>query len=260
MVFENRFIEPDYDFETKGFWVDNKKFKTYSEYNYFSSNPVVSKIKRFHFEKALKLTEKYFNKANVIDFGCADGCFLPTLSNYFPQVLGVDIDPDYIEISQNLINKMNLKNCQCICSQGMKIEELMSNIDGSFDVLFLLEVLEHIGDKNKLYESKIDFLCEISSLVNEDGIIIISVPNMVGLSFLLQRFGLSILGMYKEELSWKELFYAGFLNRTDDLEKKWRFESHIGFNHKKLEHCLKKKFHILNKNNIFFQTVYVIRK
>jgi len=172
----------------------------------------------------------------------------------------VDIDPDYIEISQNLINKMDLKNCECICSQGMKIEELMSNIDGSFDVLFLLEVLEHIGDKNKLYESKIDFLCEISSLVNEDGIIIISVPNMVGLSFLLQRFGLSILGMYKEELSWKELFYAGFLNRTDDLEKRWRFESHIGFNHKKLEHCLKKKFHILNKNNIFFQTVYVIRK
>jgi len=260
MFFGNRFIEPDYDFETKGFWVDNQKFKTYSEYNYLSSNTVVSKIRRYHFEKVLQLTEEYFNKASVIDFGCADGSFLPTLSKYFPNVLGIDIDPNYIDICTKLIDKMNLDNCKCICSENMSIEELKSKINGSFNLLFLLEVLEHIGEKDNMYESKMDFLRQISSLIPDDGLIVISVPNMVGLGFLIQRFGLSILGLYREELTWKELLYAGFLNKTDELEQKWRFESHIGFNHKKLEQYMKKEFQIVEKSNIFFQTVYVIKK
>jgi len=260
MIFKNRFIEPNYDFETKGFWVDGIRYNTYAEYNYLSSNSMASKIKKLHFEKVLDLTETNFNKASVIDFGCADGCFLPSLSNYFPKVVGVDIDPDYIEISQKLIKKMGLKNCKCICNENMAIEELKSHINGSFDTLFLLEVLEHVGDKNRIYKSQMEFLNEISSLIHDDGLIIISVPNMVGISFLVQRMGLSILGLYKDKLTWKELFKTGFLNKTDELEERWQFETHVGFNHKKLERYMQKEFQIVGKSNIFFQTVYSIKK
>ena len=260
MIFKNRFIEPDYNFETKGFWVDNVRYNTYAEYNYLSSGALASKIKRLHFEKALDLTSDYFNKAKVIDFGCADGCFLPSLSKYFPKVLGVDIGQDYIDISQKLINEMNLQNCQCICNENKSINDLKSQINDSFDIIFLLEVLEHVGDKNRLYKSKVEFLEEIFSLIKEDGFIIISVPNMIGISFLIQRMGLSFLGFYKDELTWKELFNASFLNKTDELEERWRFETHLGFNHKKLERYMKKEFQIVQKNNIFFQTVYSIKK
>ncbi len=83
---------------------------------------------------------------------------------------------------------------------------------------------------------------------------------MVGLGFLVQKFGLSILGLYREDLTWKELFMPDFFNKTDDLEKKWRFESHIVFNHKKLERYMNKEFQIVKKSNIFFQTVYVVKK
>jgi 2-polyprenyl-3-methyl-5-hydroxy-6-metoxy-1,4-benzoquinol methylase len=260
MIFKNRFIEPDYDFETIGFWVDNKRFKTYSEYNYLNSNLITSKIKRLHFEKALELTKKYFNNANVIDFGCADGCFLPSLSNYFPKVLGIDIAPNYIEISKDLVNNMKIKNCQCICNGNMSIEQLNSKINYSYDIIFLLEVLEHVGDKSRMYELKMDFLSEIFSLIRNEGLIVISVPNMIGLSFLLQRIGLSILGLHKDQLTWKELFNASILNKTDEIEDKWRFESHLGFNHNKLENYMEKEFQIISKSNIFFQTVYVIKK
>src|SRR5580693_4791377 len=59
-----------------------KDTKSYSEYNY-SFTGISSYIKTGHFETVLQLTKEYFHKCNVIDFGCADGIFLPSISKYF---------------------------------------------------------------------------------------------------------------------------------------------------------------------------------
>jgi len=56
-----------------------------------------------HLDKALDLTKNYFGKANVIDFGCADGVLLHSLSKYFNNVVGVDIDSESIKICHTVI-------------------------------------------------------------------------------------------------------------------------------------------------------------
>lgn len=257
MIIKNEmFIEPEYSFKINGNYYKN--FRTYSEYNYLGHG-FGSNLKRMHFQSALKLTKTYFKKVNVIDFGCAGGCLSPSLSTYFNRVLGIDINPNFTEISQNLINNMNLKNVDVICNKNMDNNELKSVINEDFDIVFLLEVLEHVGNKNRMYKSKIDLLKEISSLIKNDGLIVISVPNMVRLSFMLQRIGFTLFGMQREELSWKQLIKASFLNNTDELEKNW-CNGHLGFNHKKLEYHMEKKFKIIHNSNLIFQIIYVIKK
>jgi len=58
---------------------------SYTSHNYLKPW-IYSALKIRHFEAALYLTKEYFHKCNVIDFGCADGVFLPSLAKYFNKV------------------------------------------------------------------------------------------------------------------------------------------------------------------------------
>lgn len=238
----------------------NTKYKTYAEYNYLRPG-ISSYIKAWHFEIALKLTQRYFSKCNVIDFGCADGVFIPSLSKYFKRVFAIDNNPNAIKIASKLVSTLALNNVTLICNDILTINDVKSRISGEkYHILYLLEVIEHIGDKDSLYESKIGFLKEISTLIDEKGIIVISVPKMVGISFLIQRIGFALLGLYREPISMSNLLKASFLNMTADLEKQWHGGTHLGFNHKKLESYLKNDFHILKKKDIIFKVIYIVRK
>jgi len=234
-------------------------YKTYSEYNYLRPG-ISSYLKTKHFEVALELTKNYFNKCNVIDFGCADGPFLPSLSNYFNNVVGIDKNPIFIRISSHLCNQLKLSNVKLILNNDLNLKSLQKSISSKkFHILFLLETLEHIGDKKDLYNSKINFLNNLFSLLDENGEIVISVPKMVGLPFLIQRIGLFFFGMNREKISFKNLLMAGLFNNTSDLEKEWK-DDHLGFNYKTMEKYIKKEFRIIRKINDLFQIIYVIGK
>jgi len=236
-----------------------KEYKTYAEYNYLRPG-LVSYIKTRHFELSLRLTRDYFDKCNVIDFGCADGVFLPSLAKYFTRVVAIDRVPGYIERSSKLVSVMGLNNVELICNDTLTISDVMSKISREkYHILYLLEILEHIGDKSHLYESKINFLKEVSNLIDENGLIVISVPKMIGIPFLIQRIALAITRSRRESISPSDLFKACFLNDTTGLEKQWNGQ-HLGFNHRKLESYLKNEFRLLKKRDLLFQVVYVIKK
>src|SRR2546423_331631 len=61
----------------------------YSQYNYLRPG-IIQKLKRGRFEKALQLARPYFGTGAALDFGCADGVFLPSLANYFEAVVWGD--------------------------------------------------------------------------------------------------------------------------------------------------------------------------
>lgn len=232
-------------------------YKTYSHYNYLQPG-IVSYIKRMHFEIALKLTRRYFNKCNVIDFGCADGAFLPSLAKYFNHVIGVDKVPVFVNIASKLCNELCLNNVELICNDALPIRDLGSKTSSKkFHILFLLEIIEHIGSKGSLYESKNNFLKELFTLIDKNGLIVISVPKMTGISFLLQQIGYTLFGLKREPISIGNLIKASILNNTDDLEKQWNGE-HLGFNHNKFEKCLATEFNIISKKDIFYQVIYLI--
>jgi 2-polyprenyl-3-methyl-5-hydroxy-6-metoxy-1,4-benzoquinol methylase len=255
------FVKPGIDAYS---WVEGpnyyQEYKTYSEYNYLRPG-VSSYIKTRHFEIALRLTRRHFHTCNVIDFGCVDGIFLPSLSRHFHRVMGVDNNPKFIKICEGLLSRLDLKNVELMCNDNLTVNDLRLRLSGrSYGIVYLLETLEHVGDKDFPYESRIDFLRKIATLIAEDGIIVISVPKMVGIPFLIQRIGLAVLRLPREEISMSDLLKSSFLNNTGDLEKRWEHLKHLGFNHKKMESPLNTAFHILQKKELLFQVMYVIGK
>ncbi|MEA1998643.1 MAG: hypothetical protein U9N61_04880 [Euryarchaeota archaeon] len=155
---------------------------------------------------------------------------------------------------------MGANNVEMICNADLTIKEISTRLYGEqYHILFLLEVLEHIGNKSNMYESKVDFLHDVSTLIRDDGIIVISVPNMVGIPFLIQRVGLTIFRMNRERISIKDLIRASMFSDTSNLEVQWN-GGHLGFNHKKLEKYIRNEFDILEKRSNLFQIVYVIGK
>lgn len=236
-----------------------KNYKTYSQYNYLQPN-IISYLKRLRFEIALQLTKQYFHSCNVIDFGCADGFFLPSLSKYFNHVCGIDIHNDYIRAASKLVNENKCNNVELICNNGLTINDVKQKLgNNQYKILYLLEIIEHIGEKDSLYQSKIEFLKELFSLIDRNGIIVISVPKMVGIFFFIKHTLLSLMGYHQEKISINNLLKASFLNDTSELEKNWD-KGHLGFNHKKLEENLKNEFDIVKKRMMMFSVIYAIER
>ena len=133
-------------------------------------------------EIALQMTDKYFYKYNAIDFGCADGVFLLSLSKYFNKVVGIDILQGFIKTCKKIIKDLNLENVDVICNENTPITKLKASLlEKKFKVVFMLETIEHIGDKNSIWDSKIEFLKDVFTLVEENGVIVLSAPVMTGI-------------------------------------------------------------------------------
>ncbi len=237
----------------------NKDYSSYSEYNYLRRG-IIPYLKKRHFETALRLTSGYFHKCNVIDFACADGIFLPSLARYFNHVVGIDANKDMIALATKVISKVGTdENTQLMNNMNLSFSDIKSRLSHKYYILFLLELLEHIGDRSNLWESKINFLKELFTLLDDQGIIVISVPKMVGVSFLIQRLGLTLFNLNREPISLVDLLKAGILNETDNLETQFN-EGHMGFNHKKLEGYLSRSFKIIKKKNGLFYVLYIVAK
>lgn len=234
-----------------------ERYASYSDYNYLQPG-IASFLRTQHFEHALRLTRKYFHKANVIDFGCADGPFLPALSKYFRNVVAIDMDSTFIKQAHELVRRMRLSNVELICNATLTLDDLKSKMPNhTYRVLYLLETIEHIGDKSAPWDSRVNFIRDLFGLLSENGIIVLSVPNMIGISFLLQRLFMFLLNQQREPISMANLFRVSLLKDTTNLENQWQ-GGHLGFNHEKLERRLKKDFNLVKKRNIFFQVIYVL--
>ncbi len=236
--------------------------KSYTDYNY-AGEGIVVRIKTFHFEAALRYTKEYFNENNVIDFGCADGVFIPSLSKYYQHVFGIDVTPEFIDSAKILVEKAKLNNVMLYCNNDFKIEStLAAKPNKEYKIAYILEVLEHIGSSGEtMYEEKRKVLLELTSLLTKDGVILVTVPKMVGISFLIQRFGLWLLRMGREPISFWNLMRSAFLKDASRMEKNWWPNyGHLGFNHLKMEQFLATDFEVLKRKELFFQVLYLLRK
>jgi 2-polyprenyl-3-methyl-5-hydroxy-6-metoxy-1,4-benzoquinol methylase len=206
------------------------------------------------------LASSRFGRTGVIDFGCADGILLPSLSKHFPHVLAVDNNPNYVDQSRNIVDALGLKNVSLICNADLSFAALRESVpQADYGVAFLLETLEHVGDVRRLYQSKMDFLANIFSLLEHDGIVVISVPKMVGYGFLLKYVTQIALRLPTEKMRLRELYRSAVLGDTEELERRWS-GTHIGFSHLKLETHLKRCFHILHRTETLISAFYVVQR
>jgi len=217
-------------------------YRSYSHYNYLRPG-LIQTLKRSRFQKALALAEPYLGRGAALDLGCADGILLPSLSKHFQHVIAVDHDASLLDVARSLVQSVPLANVTLICNAGMSFDELRSRIGRPCRVTFILETLEHVGSQPRLYESKTEFVDDLFTLMEEDGVIIASVPRMVGFRFLTKYLIQTSLGMPTEKMKFPDLMRAAFLCDTSRIESEWN-GSVYGFNHLRLTEALRRHFNV----------------
>ena len=155
--------------------------------------------------------------------GCADGVLLATLADEYDDVFAIDISPMFVKQCEQLVRECELNNVTVICNQGLEPSELANRIGTGVKILWLLETLEHVGSQANMWDSKLEFLQSCFHLLDDDRHIVISVPKMVGLSFLIKYLVQNyVLGVKHDKMAFKNLMSSVVFKNTDKLEPMWQ--------------------------------------
>ncbi len=255
---ERLFVRPPMDVYTSDAFVyHDESGHTYSNFNYLRPG-LIQRIKRSRFEVALELAEPFFG-GNAIDLGCADGILLPSLARHFHTVVGIDEDPEQIRVAASLVPRLG-ERVRLVCNRGLSPQETRERLGAElFQIGFLLETLEHVGVAADMYGSRMAFLEEAFDLLDAGGVLIMSVPKMVGLTFLAKHALQAALGLPHERCGLGAVLRAGLLGDTESLEGGW-CGGHLGFNHVKLERWLRARFAVLEQVDTLTSMFYVLRR
>jgi 2-polyprenyl-3-methyl-5-hydroxy-6-metoxy-1,4-benzoquinol methylase len=102
-------------------------------------------------------------KRNVLEVGCGDAFASRIVFQEVNCLTAIDFDPIFIKDA-----KSRCKEFEC------KVHDILdSPVDGCFDAVYAIDVLEHIP-KNREY----DFMDNIYRSLSEDGVVIIGTPSV----------------------------------------------------------------------------------
>jgi 2-polyprenyl-3-methyl-5-hydroxy-6-metoxy-1,4-benzoquinol methylase len=171
-------------------------------------------LKRLHYliNTIRKAGAEKNNKPRILDIGCGTGINITipiALSGY--AIKGIDIDAKSIEKAKSL--SQSIPNISFSC-QG--IEPLINNEE--FDIIICSEVLEHVPDTGK-------FLKNVRSIMDDDGLLILTIPNGYGYFELESHIEARFPGLaYRLDGLVQQLFkdYAKYL--PESLNARHRYE------------------------------------
>ena len=252
------FVRPSSDVYTSKAFDLGGGYGTYAQFNYLRPG-LIPRLKRHRFEVALRLARPHFGRGPAVDFGCADGVLVPSLAKFFPRVTAFDTDEDVLRPARALVDALGLGNVRIVNNRGMSLEQMREAVGTPARVLFLLETLEHVGDPARLYPSKVEFVEGLFTLLEPDGVIVVSVPKMVGVPFLLKYGVQSALRLPHEHQTLRQLLRSGILKDTEELEQHWNGK-HNGFNNAKLGRHLRSSFEIEARRDMLFSEFFVLRR
>jgi Flp pilus assembly protein TadD/SAM-dependent methyltransferase/glycosyltransferase involved in cell wall biosynthesis len=102
----------------------------------------------------------------VLDIACGEGYGSHLLSHRAKSVLGVDISAEAVAYAQKAYRKDNLRYCQG------SVEEIPIPGKKMIDVVVSYETIEHVD-----HDTQKRFLQEVSRILMDDGIFLVSTPN-----------------------------------------------------------------------------------
>jgi 2-polyprenyl-3-methyl-5-hydroxy-6-metoxy-1,4-benzoquinol methylase len=116
------------------------------------------------------------SEQRIVDLACGHGALVHCLkeSGYL-NVAGVDISPEQIDLAR----RFGLNEVECSA-----ILPFLSSSDRDYDVVFLLDILEHLT-RPQLFE----LLDQVHRVTAPGGRVIITVPNGAGLFGMRIRYG-----------------------------------------------------------------------
>lgn len=140
-------------------------------YARLSKNPWYYEQSKWEYDVAADIVAR-LRPETLLEIGCGNGHFIEKISS-----LGVNIEG--VDINQNAVS---------VCkSKGLKVDNVnVFDIQKSFDIVVLFEVLEHMEDAKGLF----DLL--VTNLIKPKGFLIIAVPNPDG---YLREIDVNLLDM-----------------------------------------------------------------
>jgi 2-polyprenyl-3-methyl-5-hydroxy-6-metoxy-1,4-benzoquinol methylase len=143
--------------------------------------PTVQHKDDYSIKSRLQIINKHcdLKKKNILDIGCGNGFYTLEFARIADFVTGIDINNKSIEQAISLSKEENIFNVVFKCSDIDKL-----NFNNKFDIITLVEVLEHLPDMQSV-------LTKTNAWLKDDGILILFVPNKL---FPFETHGLNISG------------------------------------------------------------------
>jgi 2-polyprenyl-3-methyl-5-hydroxy-6-metoxy-1,4-benzoquinol methylase len=156
-----------------------------------------------NFVKSILAEQK---ECRILDLGCAQGNYSLTLSKRY-EVIGVDIRSHFIKYA--MLKKEPLEDAIFLCTDA----EGLPFKNDSFDLVICSEVIEHVGDPQKVIK-------EIRRILKSSGNLIITTPNGNCLLFIFHKTFENFLRIPANER--KRMLYSTlghlFLFREKEIE------------------------------------------
>lgn len=137
-----------------------QRYKYYGIDRYSKNRKIVSSL----MEKILKQVFKFKKRGKLLEIGCSVGYLLRLAKNKGFEIQGIELDVKAMEYANKLLGKGTVINTTL---QEAKFP------DKHFDVVVMSHVLEHISNPGNL-------LREIKRILKNNGIMVISAPNLDG--------------------------------------------------------------------------------
>ena len=150
----------------------------------------------------------------VLDVGCSEGILSKRLKQNGCDVVGIEIDQEAAQKAESFCDELILGDVESI--------HLNNDYEKYFDIIIFADILEHLKDL-------LEVLKRFKNYLNDDGYIIISIPNIANWKMRLQllfghfdyrEYGIldnGHLRFFNENSSKKMIKDAGFVISEFDL-------------------------------------------
>jgi 2-polyprenyl-3-methyl-5-hydroxy-6-metoxy-1,4-benzoquinol methylase len=125
-------------------------------------NKLYHSIRNYTLKQKLKLISSYVSRGTMLDYGCGTGMFLNVCKNDGWETYGMEPDDN--------ARKMSIEKGLDVFSDKNMLSDSIA--DKKFNAITLWHVLEHVTDMDET-------LSFFKSKLNNDGVLIIAVPNHV---------------------------------------------------------------------------------
>ena len=154
-------------------WNPEGKFKPLHKFNPIRIKYIKDNIIQ-HFNIKSKVNP--FKNISILDIGCGGGLISVPMKKLGANVVGIDASLKNINIAKTYSKKKNLK-IKYICSSPEKLK-----IKKKFDVLLMLEIVEHVDDVDL-------FIKKSSKFLKKNGLMFIATLNKTLKSYIFAIVG-----------------------------------------------------------------------
>ena len=122
-------------------------------------------------EEVANLLKYDKKRTNVLDIGSAMGTFLYAAKPFYKKAIGLDVSAQMAQYVEKNVGVTGLP-----CNGTMSFRTMKK-----FSLIHMSHVIEHIPNP-------VEWVQKAASMLEEDGVLVINVPNKFSLSFRLQHF------------------------------------------------------------------------